>query len=600
MPPTAQLARRLRNVLGCSVLETITAAIAGLSIAVVLLTVVLRITYPYELEWMEGGVLEHIARVRAGEPIYTAPMLRFVPFIYPPLYYWLSAAVMPVVGEGFLGPRLVSLAASIGTVALVFMFVRRETGRRLPGLCAAALYTATFSMTEGWFDLARVDSLLPLLVLWAAYLIRFGEGGRSAGVAGVLLACALLTKQSVLVFAAPLFLYCLGFQRRRLLALAATSVLLSGLAIGYLHWRSDGWFSYYVFSLPRQHPWEWESLRGFWLHDLCPHVPLVLAMIVALGTCRFGGWWRRGPSVFYVALAVGGFGVSWLSRLHTGGGLNTLMPALAVSAILFGLAIARFRGAVDGLRDAPEAAKTGLKSVLWLAVVGQLVWLADCPMHWVPSEADRKAGDELVARIAVLKGDVIIPTSPYLATRAGKPSTAHHMAVMDLLRATGSDEIKEAFLAEANRELADPRYEAILLYRAKGWFDQTPIPDDFQYQGPVITPPDAFRPKSGTTDYVPSHLFVRRPRSLPSQPMARKTCATAGHPPKFLGPLTFRCRFLILTGRFQGGTWQRVPGSWAVSDRLPLCRKPDKTDRLAGMPNLPTRRDLFGENQEAH
>ena len=511
MPPITQLIRRLRSVLGHSPLESITAAVAGLSIAMVLLTVVLRITYPYELEWMEGGVLEHIARVRAGEPIYVEPTLRFVPLIYPPLYYYLSAAVMLVVGEGFLGPRLVSLGASIGTVAIIFMLVRRETGRKLPALCAAALYTATFSITEGWFDLARVDSLLPLLVLWAAYLIRFGEGVRSAVVAGVLLGCALLTKQSALVFAAPLFLYCLAFQRRRLLGLAATSILLSALAIGYLHWRTDGWFSYYVFSLPRQHPWEWWSLAGFWFNDLLRHVPLALAMIVALGACRWGGWWRRGESAFYVALAVGGFGVSWLSRLHTGGGLNTLMPALAVIAILFGLAIARLSEAVDGLRDASQAAKTGLKTMIWLAVICQLVLLATCPMRWVPTEADRKAGDELVARIAAFQRDVIIPTSPYLATRADKPSTAHHMAVMDLLRATGSDEIQEAFLADANRELADPRYEAILLYRAKGWFDQTPIPEEFLYQGPVITPSNAFQPKSGFTQYVPSHLFVRRP-----------------------------------------------------------------------------------------
>jgi len=179
---------------------------------------------------------------------------------------------------------------------------------------------------------------------------------------------------------------------------------------------------------------------------------------------------RMGEPI-YVALAVGGFGVSWLSRLHTGGGVNTIMPALAVTAILFGLAIARLGEAVDRRRDTPEGAKNGLKAVIWLAV--------------------------------------IIPTSPYLATQAGKPSTAHHMAVMDLLRATGSEEIQEAFLAEANRELANPRYEAILLYRAKGWFDETPIPEDFEYQGPIIAPRNAFRPKSGYPEYVPSHFFVR-------------------------------------------------------------------------------------------
>jgi len=509
MPANSQPVRRQRALLAYFSLETIAAAAAVVSIAVVLLTIALRITYPYELEWMEGGVLEHIDRVRMGEPIYVEPSLRFVPFIYPPLYYYLSAAAMSITGEGFLGPRLVSLAASIGTVAVIFMFIRRETGRNVPALCAAALYAATFSITDGWFDLARVDGLFPLLVLWAAYWIRFGEGVRSASVAGLLLACALLTKQSAPVFAGPLFFYCLAFQWRRLLALAATSVLLSALAVAYLHWRTDGWFTYYVFFLPRQHPWESWSFGGFWLHDLLPNVPVALAMAVMLGTWRLGGWWRRRESAFYVALSVGGFGVSWLSRLHTGGGMNTIMPALAVTAILFSLAIARLGEAVDRRRDTPEGAKTGLKAVIWLAVICQLAWLATCPMRWVPTEADRKAGDELVALIGTFEGDVIIPTSPYLATRAGKPSTAHHMAVMDLLRATGSEEIQEAFLAEANRELANPRYEAILLYRAKGWFDETPIPEDFEYQGPIIAPRNAFRPKSGYPEYVPSHFFVR-------------------------------------------------------------------------------------------
>ncbi|HQF24091.1 MAG TPA: hypothetical protein PL065_11565, partial [Polyangiaceae bacterium] len=33
----------------------------------------LRVAYPYQLEWMEGAVLEHIERVSTGQSLYVAP-----------------------------------------------------------------------------------------------------------------------------------------------------------------------------------------------------------------------------------------------------------------------------------------------------------------------------------------------------------------------------------------------------------------------------------------------------------------------------------------------------------------------------------------------
>ena len=41
-----------------------------------------RITYPFELEWMEGGSLEHLMRVLRGERLYLRPSLEFAgPFV---------------------------------------------------------------------------------------------------------------------------------------------------------------------------------------------------------------------------------------------------------------------------------------------------------------------------------------------------------------------------------------------------------------------------------------------------------------------------------------------------------------------------------------
>jgi hypothetical protein len=499
-------------------LQCATLAIAVASIAVVLLVAALRITYPYELEWMEGGVLQHIARLRAGQPIYVKPTFRFVPFIYPPLYYYVCSAVMWLVPDGFLGPRLVSLAASIGCMAVIFRFVHRESGCRLAALCAAALYAATFEAVGGWFDLARVDSLFPFFALSGAFLIRFGRGGTSAAAAGLLLGCAFLTKQSTLVFAAPLMLFHLVRQPRRFLVLLASGVVPCAVLAGYFHWRSDGWFTYYVFSLPRQHAVEPSGYVGFWLNDLLRHVPIALVMIVLLVAAGFRRW-REGPApAFYAALGLGGVAVSWLSRLHTGGEVNVLMPAFASIAIAFGLAIAYLPVVIDGLKEMGRAAKERLEALALVAVICQLLLLAFNPLPWTPTQTDRQTGDELVEVIRGIQGDVIIPTAPYLAARAGKPTTAHLMALMDVLRADGSAAVRRELAADVRRALRNPRYEAVLLCDPQGWFRDMPLPDDFVYVGEAVQTPRDSRSESCLAAYVPKHLFLRRRPAGSPQP----------------------------------------------------------------------------------
>ena len=68
--------------LACAALFVLAAAYA-----VVLAFVILnRMTWPYEIEWMEGGMLMHAVRVRLGEGIYVEPSASFVPYFYTPLY----------------------------------------------------------------------------------------------------------------------------------------------------------------------------------------------------------------------------------------------------------------------------------------------------------------------------------------------------------------------------------------------------------------------------------------------------------------------------------------------------------------------------------
>ena len=58
-----------------------------------------RVSYPYELEWMEGGMVDHVARVVGGDVwVYGPPNVESISFLYTPLYYHLAALVAQVMG----------------------------------------------------------------------------------------------------------------------------------------------------------------------------------------------------------------------------------------------------------------------------------------------------------------------------------------------------------------------------------------------------------------------------------------------------------------------------------------------------------------------
>jgi hypothetical protein len=73
-----------------------------------------RLTYPYELQWMEGKSLVQLWRLLGGQVLYVRPTLSYVPMIYQPLYFYLARLVAEIAGSGFVSLRLVSILASVG------------------------------------------------------------------------------------------------------------------------------------------------------------------------------------------------------------------------------------------------------------------------------------------------------------------------------------------------------------------------------------------------------------------------------------------------------------------------------------------------------
>ncbi|HIE71720.1 MAG TPA: hypothetical protein EYP98_16935, partial [Planctomycetes bacterium] len=101
-----------------------------------------RLLYPHELEWMEGALADHASRVADGLPLYCEPQAEHVPFLYAPLLFWLGGLGMKFGLDGIVALRLIAVAFSVGSAMLIGHWVRKETGKMLPGLVATGLFFA--------------------------------------------------------------------------------------------------------------------------------------------------------------------------------------------------------------------------------------------------------------------------------------------------------------------------------------------------------------------------------------------------------------------------------------------------------------------------
>ena len=137
-PVRLRLLERLRSgrAVAGHIVFAIVFACSAVAIGLYLYTAAHRMRFRFELEWMEGGILEHVKRVLAGKTVYPAPSVDFVPFIYNPLYYYVAAPFCAALGLEMFPLRLVSFLASVASFLLLFFLVRKHTDSLLAGVFA--------------------------------------------------------------------------------------------------------------------------------------------------------------------------------------------------------------------------------------------------------------------------------------------------------------------------------------------------------------------------------------------------------------------------------------------------------------------------------
>jgi 4-amino-4-deoxy-L-arabinose transferase-like glycosyltransferase len=474
-------------------------------VAVYVVVALVRMRYPFELEWTEGWMVEHALRILRGQSIYVAPSLHFMPIGYPPVFYYLSALAASVTGVGFLPLRLVSFLSSLGCLVFLYMIVERETRNRCAAILSGCLYAATYRASGCYFDVGRVDSLLMLFLLAALYVARFHSTYRAAVAAGVLFSLAMLTKQTAVVIAAPVILFYLFRNWRHGLVLILTVATIMGPGQLVLNYLYDGWYRYYLYERVSHHPLRPGQWWVFWVSDVARRVPAA----ALLGLAVFSGLRRTPPerwnALFYLLMAGGMILAAWIGKWSIGGDNNALFPAYAAFALLFGVGFAHVS---ERTRALPNGAPF-LQNLLHLLCILQFALLLYNPLSRVPTRADEEAGRQLVDLIRRTDGEAWLTFHGYLPELAGKRSYA---LLNDYTLFGETTEPQQRMQNEIRDAIRNHRFAAIIM-------DAHALPEEWRpyytLQGPVFQSSDVFYPVTGWRTR-PKAVFVPRepPESL--------------------------------------------------------------------------------------
>jgi dolichyl-phosphate-mannose-protein mannosyltransferase len=477
-----------------AVLRLLTAAAAGGYLLMYVAIAFLRISFPFELEWMEGESVEHVARLLRGQPLYVAPAPEFIPFVYPPLYYAVAAVVAKLIGPGFFAARAVSFVSSMACFLAIYTLVEHETQDRFAAWVATGVFAATFRAAGAWLDLARVDSLFLALFLLGLVAMRRHPSPAGYAAAGALFALSALTKQTALAMCLPLLVFAAITAPRRAAWLTSSLILVTGSVTAALLWTSHGWYAYYVFREPLLFQWARPVFLTFWTDDLLRPLPIAgtAAAVTLVGLLR-----TRDESLFWLLATIGMVGGAYRSRLQTGGYENVLLPAYAVIGIVFGLALAAARRLWS--RRAPA------EVAIYAGCLAQMAVLAYDPRPAVPRAADGRAGEAAVRSLARVDGDVFVPYHPYLAGLAGKRTHAHVMAVFDVLR-LGLPE-GGPLAAQHRAAIRERRFGAIVVDDGGDYFFMPEIQSSYVHARELFADPAAFFPVTGERTR-PQHVYV--------------------------------------------------------------------------------------------
>jgi hypothetical protein len=482
-------------------LQIAAAACAAWFIVIYIYVAFSSLTYPFQLEWIEGQSMDAVRRASEGKPIYNEPSLEYVALIYTPLFYYVAAFASLFTGMEFSAGRIVSILATFGTITLFYCWVRREGGHWLTAVIGAGLLFGTYRLSGRWFDLARVDSLAMFFLIAGLYALRHGTTARHALITGALIAAAFFTKQTTLGTLLPVCAATILVNRRFGLSATAAALALLALCIGLYQWLSDGWFGFFAFKVASGHTIDNIRYASFWKEDIWQERFVFAAVLLAQIH-----WWRtsRKTALFYSAVCFACLFATYASRLHLFGYLNNLMPLHAVLALLASLGLA-----------SQWPGNPRLSAATAILLLAQFYILQYDPKPLIPTEKARLQGEEFIRVLASYPGTAYLADIQFISPRAGKKNWSQGMAAFDIYRANlGRDEpVKQKLAKEVETAIAQQEFDVIIPGRLV--HHRLPLVGMYYQLDRYVDFPEGFAADSfhsrRAAIYVPKHSISKPP-----------------------------------------------------------------------------------------
>jgi hypothetical protein len=245
---------------------------------------------------------------------------------------------------------------------------------------------------------------------------------------------------------------------------------------------TGGWYSYYLFGTAKGLPWVMRTAVLYIPTDLLQPFGLAFLVLLAALLCAPPAPRSRGTQ-FYLVVSFAIYASIWYLRSHGGSAVNTLMPAYAWTAVLFGVALHR----LGSWLSSHASAYVQLCQVLLLgAAVVQILGFIYHPGRYVPSAATRAARQQFEQQLGALPGDIYVVNHSYDAILAGKKPHADIDAFGIILDSPPSP-LRSAYIADFRNAVDNRLFNGFVFddtvdtyNNAAGW-----LPVDFLEQYPV-------------------------------------------------------------------------------------------------------------------
>lgn len=185
-----------------------------------------------------------------------------------------------------------------------------------------------------------------------------------------------------------------------------------------------------------------------------------------------------------------------LSLGNPGGYANVLMPLVVFFAMLLAIGIGSVEVIIPGW--------TSLAPVLMIIAYLALAFNPMGEIMLFASPRQREAGQQFIAKLREISGDVWIPFHGYIGTLAGKPTHVHFMAMNDALVPKDARSLR--FQQVIDSSLAAHCFSAIILdeERVFGWDSIPPYSRD----GKIFSEPNIFLSRIGSAPTRPQYIYL--------------------------------------------------------------------------------------------